>query len=64
MNDEWAGVAERMADEFADLPRAVVLEVVGHCADECEFASPFFLEQAVRASLVSGPGVRPPRGSA
>jgi hypothetical protein len=53
MNDEWAGVAERMANEFIDLPWNAVLLAVCACAEECEFASPLFLEQAVRARLTS-----------
>jgi hypothetical protein len=53
MNDEWAAVAERMVGEFVHLPWKVVLEAVCACAEECEFASPHFLEQAVRANLAA-----------
>jgi len=51
MNSEMAGVAERLVDEFGNLPRMVVLETVRSCAGECDKASPFFVEQAARASL-------------
>ena len=54
MNAEWAGVAERMVNEFVHLPWTMVLAAVCDCADECEFASPLFLEQAVRAHLAGG----------
>jgi hypothetical protein len=54
MNDEWAGVAERMADEFVHLPWNAVLQAVCACAEECEFADSLFLEQAVRARLTAG----------
>ena len=59
MNDEWAGVAERLVNEFIELPWNTVLQVVSACAEDCEFASPLFLEQAARAQL-SGPGALQP----
>jgi hypothetical protein len=55
MNDEWAGVAERLVNEFVELPWNVVLQVVSACAEDCEFASPLFLEQAARARLTLAP---------
>ena len=51
MNHEMSGVAERLANEFSELPWRTVLDAVCACADECEFASPMFLEQAARAVL-------------
>ena len=51
MNDEWPRVAERMVDEFDELPWRVGPRGRQRCADECEFASPLFLEQAARAHL-------------
>jgi hypothetical protein len=54
MNDEWAGVAERLVNEFIELPWNTVLQVVSACAEDCEFASPLFLEQAARARLSLG----------
>jgi hypothetical protein len=54
MNHEMSGVAERLANEFAELPWRTILDAVSACADECEFASPMFLEQAARAALGGG----------
>ena len=51
MNHEMSGVAERLANEFCELPWRTILDAVCACADECEFASPMFLEQAARAVL-------------
>jgi len=51
VNHEMSGVAERLAREFCHLPWRTVLDAVCACAEECEFASPMFLEQAVRAAL-------------
>lgn len=56
MNDEWAGVAERLGDEFVELPGNIVSQVVSACAEDCEFASSLFLEQAARAKLTHAPG--------
>jgi hypothetical protein len=53
MDLELAGVAERLAVEFADLPSAVVIEAVCTCASECASAGPMFIEQAARANLCS-----------
>jgi hypothetical protein len=55
MNDEWAGVAERLVAEFVELPWSEVLQAVSTCAEDCEFASPLFLEQAARAQLTLAP---------
>jgi hypothetical protein len=44
-------VAERLANEFCHLPWRTILDAVSACADECEFESPMFLEQAARAVL-------------
>ena len=54
MNAEVSGVAERLAQEFEHLPWLTVLDTVCTCAGECEFASPMFLEQSVRAKLALG----------
>jgi hypothetical protein len=51
MNLEVAGVAERLVHEFPELPATTVIEAVCECADDCESAGPFFIEQAVRARL-------------
>jgi hypothetical protein len=51
MNDEWAGVLEQLSNEFVGLRHHAVLEAVCACAEESEFASPLFLEQAARARL-------------
>lgn len=53
MNLEVAGVAERLVHEFPEVPATVVIEAVCECADDCESAGPFFIEQAVRARLCS-----------
>jgi hypothetical protein len=58
MNDEWAGVAERLVNEFVELPWNTVLQVVSACAEDCEFASPLFLEQAARAKLSAADPLR------
>jgi hypothetical protein len=50
MNLELAEVAERLVQEFPDLPILAVIGAVCQCADECD-AGPFFIEQAVRARL-------------
>ena len=55
MNDEWARVTDVLVNEFVDLPGDVVLQAVCACAEDCEFASPLFLEQAARARLMQSP---------
>jgi hypothetical protein len=62
MNLELAEVAERLVQEFPDLPVLAVIGAVCACVDECD-AGPFFIEQAVRARL-SGEDDRPPRPAA
>jgi hypothetical protein len=51
MNLELASVAERLAQEFSDLPSRVVIDAVCGCAGECAAAGPYFIEQAARARL-------------
>jgi hypothetical protein len=51
MEREVAGIAERLVEEFSGLPWHVVVEAVCDCAGECQEASPFFVEQAARATL-------------
>ena len=53
LNLELACVAERLSQEFTDLPSTVVIDVVCSCAGECAAAGPFFIEQAARAQLVT-----------
>lgn len=52
MEREVAGIAERLVQEFANLPWNVVVEAVCDCAGSCREANPFFVEQAARATLV------------
>ena len=59
MNLDLADVAERLVQEFPDLPVLDVIGAVCECADECD-AGPFFIEQAVRARL-AGEDDQPPR---
>lgn len=59
-DDDIAGVAERLVEEFSDLPPIRVLEAVSDTASEYGTYSPMFLEQAARArllKLVMGPGL-------
>jgi hypothetical protein len=59
-DDDIAGVAERLFEEFSDLPAIMILEAVSMCADEFGTYSPMFLEQAARARLlkrVAPPGL-------
>jgi hypothetical protein len=59
-DDDIAGVAERLVEEFSDLPPIMVLEAVSRCSDEFGTYSPMFLEQAARARLlkqVAPPGL-------
>lgn len=45
-------IAERLAQEFADVSPTAVMETVCSCAGECgEDAGPLFVEQAARARL-------------
>jgi hypothetical protein len=59
-DDDIAGVAERLVEEFSDLPPIRILEAVTDAAGEYGTYSPMFLEQAARArliKLVMGPGL-------
>ena len=60
MDLELAGVAERLAVEFADLPSIVVIDAVCTCAGECANAGPLFVEQGARARLVAWCAEPPP----
>lgn len=51
MTDDISGVTERLVAEFANVPPMTVMEAVCTCSDECEAASPLFVEQAARALL-------------
>jgi hypothetical protein len=51
MEAELVGVAERLAAEFPQVPALEVMATVCSCSDECDHASPFFVEQATRARL-------------
>ncbi len=53
MNLELSGVAERLVREFAGLPVCEVIDAVCACAEACDAAGPFFIEQAVRAELAA-----------
>lgn len=53
MNLELAAVAEKLALEFAELPVMVVIGALCACADRCDTAGPFFIEQATRAHLLA-----------
>lgn len=52
-DDDIADVAERLVEEFSDLPPIRVLEAVSDAAGEYVTSSPMFLEQAARARLLS-----------
>ena len=52
MEREVAGIAERLVQEFTNLPWSVVVDAVCDCAGACREANPFFVEQAARAALV------------
>ena len=52
MEREVASIAERLVEEFSGVPPHVVVDTVCDCAGECQEASPFFVEQAARATLV------------
>jgi len=51
-DDDIAGVAERLVEEFSDLVPIRVLEAVSDVASEYGTYSPMFLEQAARARLL------------
>lgn len=51
MFDEVSGVVERLAEEFKAIDSMVIMETVCTCSDECESASPYFVEHAARACL-------------
>ncbi len=51
MDNDMVRVAERLVDEFPDVPCVVVVQAVCSCLDECSSQSPFFVEQAARAHL-------------
>ncbi|MGN6574261.1 MAG: hypothetical protein ACTHKG_01105 [Nocardioides sp.] len=51
-DDDIAGVAERLCEEFSGLLPIRVLEAVSDAAAEYGTYSPMFLEQAVRAQLL------------
>ena len=53
VDDEMVKVAERLADEFPDVPSVVVVQAIGSCLAECSSQSPYFVEQAARARLCS-----------
>jgi len=51
--DDVASVAEILVTEFAMVDSVTVMKTVCSCCDECETASPFFIEQAARARLTA-----------
>ncbi len=51
-DDDIAGVAERLCEEFSGLLPIRVLEAVSDAAAEYGTYSPMFLEQAARAQLL------------
>ncbi len=51
-DDDIAGVAERLCEEFSGLLPVRVLEAVSDAAAEYGTYSPMFLEQAARAQLL------------
>jgi hypothetical protein len=57
MIDDIAGVSERLVEEFTDLPPITVMQAVCSCSEECDEASPLFVEQAARALLRTTCGV-------
>lgn len=59
MTDDISGVTERLVTEFAHVPPMTVMEAVCSCSDECDVASPLFVEQAARALLRAGCSVHP-----
>lgn len=59
MTDDIAGVTERLVQEFASLPPIRVMQAVCTCSEECDAASPLFVEQAARALLRSTCPVHP-----
>ena len=65
MDMALAGVAEKLAYEFAHLHSTAVVRVLADCVDECPGGGPHFVEQAARARLsrLPTPQVRLPRVS-
>ena len=59
MTDDISGVTERLVAEFANVPPMTVMEAVCTCSDECDAASPLFVEQAARALLRASCRVHP-----
>lgn len=59
MADDISGVTERLVAEFANVPPMTVMEAVCTCSDECDAASPLFVEQAARALLRATCSVHP-----
>lgn len=51
MTDDIPGVTERLVKEFAGVPPMTVMQAVCTCSEECDAASPLFVEQAARALL-------------
>ena len=51
MNLELAGVAEKLVQDYPELPVMEIIGVLCECADQCDCAGPFFIEQAARACL-------------
>ncbi|NUR08192.1 MAG: hypothetical protein HOQ22_15000 [Nocardioidaceae bacterium] len=52
MDQEFAGMAERLVTEFPDIPAQQVMATVCRCSDECDHASSYFVEAAARATLL------------
>lgn len=59
MTDDISGVTERLLAEFANVAPMTVMEAVCTCTDECDAASPLFVEQAARALLRASCRVHP-----
>jgi hypothetical protein len=51
MNLELAGVADKLVQDYPELPVMEIIGVLCECADQCDCAGPFFIEQAARACL-------------
>lgn len=63
MDVDMVRVAERLAEEFPDVPCVLVVQAVADCLAECSSQSPYFVEQAARAHLCCPPAtsLRPHR---
>ncbi len=59
MTDDISGVTERLVAEFTNVPPMTVMQAVCTCTDECDAASPLFVEQAARALLRATCSVHP-----